>query len=54
MNSTAVFTLSRSLMEAVLSGDEKAAAIIAADLKAAFAEEQTFAPWTPHNQRSAS
>lgn len=53
MNTNATLQLAPKLAEAVLSGDEKAARILAADLKAACEEPQTFSAWTPHNQRAA-
>jgi hypothetical protein len=53
MNVTPVLSPAPKLAEAVLSGDEKAARILAADLKAACEEPQAFSPWSLHNQRAA-
>jgi len=43
----AVLRLAPQLAQAVLDDDWHAALILAADLKAAHEQEQTFAPWSP-------
>lgn len=53
MNTNATLSLAPKLAQAVLDDDWKAAVILAADLKAALAEPQPVAPWTPHNQRNS-
>lgn len=53
MNQTAVISLARQLANAVLAGDEKSARILAADLDAAWKEQQTLKPWTPWSQRAS-
>lgn len=53
MNVAATLSLAPKLADAVLSGDEKAARILAADVKAAHAEPNAIRPWTPFNPRNA-
>ena len=48
-DSNAVAKLYPQLFQAVLADEWRRAVILAADLKAAHEQEQTFAPWTPHN-----
>lgn len=53
MNINPVLKLAPQLAQAVLDDEWKAALILAADLKAACEEPQTFRAWTPHCPRNA-